>query len=434
MNYIFDQHSTGDHKFPGLDFGMDSDEGRALLGTPNGIGAARLLIDRASELGRRDVRIYIFEPEEEYPCMLVDMRPAQVQPRALDERNGNSTKSQALAERQKKSKRYNKNPRSALRAFARRDKAQIRARAHDKRHDEASQTRHSTLIDLHTESPAQSHPSESRPVKRRYTGPVDPPHPAPIQHHDDEDDWFQPHSAHHNSALTKRDAASDYEKALCTGRSMWAKVMQAFDNPGSDAKPTLPITALDNGWSKNDEPKDVDAEWTQFFDLKLGKGKIPNAELVRHIMLDQNKDFKNSKGGDVRVCIIHPSIYPPIPTIQSNPIQMHPITTNTNINTSNHSPPTGLLRHRRSRHGPLLRLLHPLNLQHHHQKHRLPLIRAQRNLHQHGRAPPLEPQNRRKLRPAPRPLERRHLDRLCLHLRHANPALRSGQIAVHRPR
>ncbi|KAI4256996.1 MAG: hypothetical protein L6R42_005908, partial [Xanthoria sp. 1 TBL-2021] len=313
MNYIFDQHGSEDHKFPGLDFGMDSDEGRALLGTPNGIGAARLLIDRASELGRRDVRIYIFEPEEEYPCMLVDMRPAQVQSRALDERNGNSTKSPGLAKRQKKSKRYNKNSGSALRAFARRDKARLHARAHNKRHDETSQTRHSTLIDKqqdqpkhralinpHTESLAQSHPSGSRPVKRRYTGELESPHPAPIQHHDDnDDDWFQSHSAHHTSPLTRRDAASDYEKALCTGRSMWAKVMQAFDNPGSDAKPTLPITALDNGWSKTDNPKEVDPEWTQYFDLKLGKGKIPNAELVRHIMLDQNKDFQNSQGGDV---------------------------------------------------------------------------------------------------------------------------------------
>lgn len=31
--------------------------------------------------------LHIFEAEEEYPCMLVDMRPARVQPRVLDERS-----------------------------------------------------------------------------------------------------------------------------------------------------------------------------------------------------------------------------------------------------------------------------------------------------------------------------------------------------------
>lgn len=108
MNYILDQHGLGLHPFPGLEFGMDSDEGRALLGTPNGIGTARLLIDHASELGRRDVRISIFEPEDDYLCMFVDMRPAQLQSRALEERDGNSTRSLGLAQRQKESKRYMK--------------------------------------------------------------------------------------------------------------------------------------------------------------------------------------------------------------------------------------------------------------------------------------------------------------------------------------
>lgn len=106
MEYIYDQHGNGPPEFPGLEFGMDSDEGRALLGTANGIGTARLLIDHASELGRRDVRIHIFEPEPGYPCMLFDMRPAQLQSRALEERDGNSTRSLGLAQRQKESKRY----------------------------------------------------------------------------------------------------------------------------------------------------------------------------------------------------------------------------------------------------------------------------------------------------------------------------------------
>ncbi|KAL8681438.1 MAG: hypothetical protein Q9186_002443 [Xanthomendoza sp. 1 TL-2023] len=49
-----------DLPFPGLVFNMDTEPGRALLGTPNGIGAARLLIDRASTLGKRDIRFHVF--------------------------------------------------------------------------------------------------------------------------------------------------------------------------------------------------------------------------------------------------------------------------------------------------------------------------------------------------------------------------------------
>ncbi|KAL8952359.1 MAG: hypothetical protein Q9222_001721 [Ikaeria aurantiellina] len=47
--------------FPGLEYGMNQEEGRALLGTPNGLTGAHLLIDRARDLtGRRDIRINIF--------------------------------------------------------------------------------------------------------------------------------------------------------------------------------------------------------------------------------------------------------------------------------------------------------------------------------------------------------------------------------------
>ncbi|KAL8896243.1 MAG: hypothetical protein Q9207_007800 [Kuettlingeria erythrocarpa] len=46
--------------FPGLTFGMDTEEGQALLGTPNGVGTARLLIDRAKELGKRDLKVTVW--------------------------------------------------------------------------------------------------------------------------------------------------------------------------------------------------------------------------------------------------------------------------------------------------------------------------------------------------------------------------------------
>ncbi|KAL8898638.1 MAG: hypothetical protein Q9207_006608 [Kuettlingeria erythrocarpa] len=62
-------------EFPGLSFGMDSDEGKALLGIPNGIGTARILVDRATELGRRELKVYIFAREDGKYCMLWDMHP-----------------------------------------------------------------------------------------------------------------------------------------------------------------------------------------------------------------------------------------------------------------------------------------------------------------------------------------------------------------------
>ncbi|KAL8827477.1 MAG: hypothetical protein Q9170_007001 [Blastenia crenularia] len=63
--------------WPGMEFGLDSREGRALLATPNGVGVYRLLIDRARELGRREARVIIFtgwEGPYDY-CMLWDLRP-----------------------------------------------------------------------------------------------------------------------------------------------------------------------------------------------------------------------------------------------------------------------------------------------------------------------------------------------------------------------
>lgn len=43
-----------------LTFGLDSDEGKALLGTPNGVAVAWLLIHRHDTLGSRDPRVSIF--------------------------------------------------------------------------------------------------------------------------------------------------------------------------------------------------------------------------------------------------------------------------------------------------------------------------------------------------------------------------------------
>lgn len=65
-------------RWPGLTFGLDQEEGQALLGTPNGLGTAWLLIDRAKELGPRMPRVTIFSPFPQIRSsyrMVWDMRP-----------------------------------------------------------------------------------------------------------------------------------------------------------------------------------------------------------------------------------------------------------------------------------------------------------------------------------------------------------------------
>ncbi|KAI4137304.1 MAG: hypothetical protein LQ341_005203 [Variospora aurantia] len=60
--------------FPGLEFGIDTNEGQALR-TPNGIGTATLLIDRARQLGKRELKVNIFTREDGQYCTLWDMAP-----------------------------------------------------------------------------------------------------------------------------------------------------------------------------------------------------------------------------------------------------------------------------------------------------------------------------------------------------------------------
>ncbi|KAI4172110.1 MAG: hypothetical protein LQ343_003758 [Gyalolechia ehrenbergii] len=60
MNDIFSKGPTGQPvRWPGLTFGIDTEEGQALLGTPNGLAVAYILMDRAKELGRRKVSVTI---------------------------------------------------------------------------------------------------------------------------------------------------------------------------------------------------------------------------------------------------------------------------------------------------------------------------------------------------------------------------------------
>lgn len=46
--------------YPGLEFGMETDEGKALLGTPNGRGTAWIVMDHLGEMGRRRFRCRVW--------------------------------------------------------------------------------------------------------------------------------------------------------------------------------------------------------------------------------------------------------------------------------------------------------------------------------------------------------------------------------------
>lgn len=56
--------------WPGVTFGLDSDQGRALLGTAQGRATARLLTDHMGLLGRKNVRsIVVFKMSTRYSIL-----------------------------------------------------------------------------------------------------------------------------------------------------------------------------------------------------------------------------------------------------------------------------------------------------------------------------------------------------------------------------
>lgn len=80
MNYLFARDSADPRNvpWPGLEYSGDSDEGKALLATPNGRATAWLLIDHAGEMDwrvpSRQLKVNIFSVFGSY-CMLWDMEP-----------------------------------------------------------------------------------------------------------------------------------------------------------------------------------------------------------------------------------------------------------------------------------------------------------------------------------------------------------------------
>ncbi|KAL8932673.1 MAG: hypothetical protein Q9216_006735 [Gyalolechia sp. 2 TL-2023] len=67
MNHIFSAAYRGEIAipWPGMKFGLESDEGKALLASPNGIGAFWLFWDRRAKLGGRKLEVTIFSDGDE---------------------------------------------------------------------------------------------------------------------------------------------------------------------------------------------------------------------------------------------------------------------------------------------------------------------------------------------------------------------------------
>jgi hypothetical protein len=67
LNKIMARHGLAQYPiWPGTTFDMECEEGRAILGTPNGAGTAWLLIQHKKQLGdRRIEKVTIFYAENE---------------------------------------------------------------------------------------------------------------------------------------------------------------------------------------------------------------------------------------------------------------------------------------------------------------------------------------------------------------------------------
>lgn len=247
MDYLFlrDKKDNRAVPWPGLEYKGDSDEGKALLATPNGRSTAWLLIDHAQEMRwkgeitQRQLKVNIFSVAGDY-CMLWDMEPQSPRKRSW------------LGDKLRRHVgRY------------------LRGSIYNKR-----------KVGLaYNETSAQSS------------------YPAHVKHHNKP---TLPKPQAFNDSLVKRDPAAEFETAKCTGQRMWAKIQSAFDGHGDPVQSFLP-SALNNGWTRGDEKMALDSTWRRYFDRQLGQGKVPPADQVSFVRLVQDRDFVNSQGKSVKV-------------------------------------------------------------------------------------------------------------------------------------
>lgn len=215
MRYLFlrDKGQANSVVWPGLSYDGDSDEGKALLATPNGRATAWLLTDHGHQmdwrLKSRQLRVYIFSYAGEY-CMLWDLEPQS--PHSRSKRND-----------------------------------------HMKQH------------------------TKSQPQKS-------------TEHH------------------VKRGEKDDFDAAKKQGDIAYDEMQAAFDGVCTKEVRDWDPSAFENGWNRR---KDLNAlpgkEW---LDVLEQVGKAPTTETSFYVDMVHNKDFTNSEGQPVQVCMLEMSASP----------------------------------------------------------------------------------------------------------------------------
>ncbi|KAL8935231.1 MAG: hypothetical protein Q9216_005527 [Gyalolechia sp. 2 TL-2023] len=242
MDYLFlrDKKETRNVPWPGLEYRGDSDEVKALLATPNGRAIAWLLIDHAQEMKRkgeisvRELKVNIFSVAGDY-CMLWDMEPQSPRKRSILRRDIQSQVKYLLT----------------------------RTSDEDSDHH-LGKASNETASQLPSRTPLLKNSLRS---KLRA--------------------W--------DRGLVKRDAASDFLTARCTGRLMLAKIESAFNGHG-DPVQQFDAASLKNGWSRSDDHGVLSAAWHNYFDKELGRGKVPPSDQINYVRIVQDQHFKNSHG------------------------------------------------------------------------------------------------------------------------------------------
>lgn len=247
MDYLFlrDKKDNRNIPWPGLEYRGDSEEGKALLATPNGRATAWLLTNHAQKLkGSGELKVNIFSVFGEY-CMLWDLDSQS--PR------GNSKRGAHIDRHV-----IRRLPHAAL------DRPDHHKRENDVAHGEVSlETRH--------------HRSLAPDVK-----PLDP--------------YLLPS----NRSLTKR--AISFENAVCAGQDRLRLIQSANDGKEPPAK-EYPRSDLGNGWNGMMGNAGIKDWWVKYFDKELGPGKLPPSNSF--IKLDQIRQFRNADGVVMEVSWFH---------------------------------------------------------------------------------------------------------------------------------
>ncbi|KAL8749338.1 MAG: hypothetical protein Q9184_006848 [Pyrenodesmia sp. 2 TL-2023] len=240
MDYLFlrDKNDNRNIPWPGLEYQGGSEEGRALLATPNGRATAWLLINHAQKLkGSGELKVNIFSVFGNYG-MLWDLNPQS--PRSISKRNAHINRHV-----------NHKVEHAALKQFERQE-----------RQDDAA---------YHEVPITERHESIEAGIKPLHL-------------------YLLPS----NKSLVRRDQTR-FELAKCNGLARLEKIKSAADGHETPGKIFLPAD-LKNGWTRTESRLGLDSLWVKYFDKELGQGKAPTAAHIVYVKLEQDQPFTDIDG------------------------------------------------------------------------------------------------------------------------------------------